>query len=115
MPYSNAVRRIRQLGDRHAMDRRHLGRVDDRNRRRLAPPGEDWRNDVIAVRQPERGQCREDVDALAPESGFLDGLAQRGIDRSVIVGVDLAAGKGRLSGMAAHVVRAFDDEQVGSG
>jgi hypothetical protein len=68
---------------------------------------------VSARWQPERGQRREHLDARRIKPGFLPGLAQRRVLRTAVLRVERATGKRRLAGMAAHIVRPLDDQQIG--
>ena len=102
---------VEQLVDRHVVDGVHLGRADDRDLGRLAPPAEHRRDREVARRQPQLGQPPEDLDAARVEPDLLLGLAQRGLDRG-LAGVDRPARERDLPGVRAHVVRALGEQQL---
>ena len=111
MSCRDAMRRVEQLVDRHAVDRMHLGRVDDADRGLLRPPAEDRRHGEVARREPQLGQLGEDLDAVGPQPGLLLGLAQCRLPRR-LARVDRAAGEGHLPGVGAHVVGPLGQEEV---
>ena len=92
------IREIRH-GDRE--DPGRLGRVDDPDRARLAPPAQHGRHDEAADRDVQPGQHAEELDARRVEPGLLLGLAQRGPQRPVAVAGRRPRGRGRRRGRTA--------------
>ena len=97
------VFRIHQEGERHLEGVDHFGFVDPEIEARLH--FRQRRQDAEAERGAVEIEIADRLDELALQAHFLAGLAQRGIHRRGIGGVDLAAGKGNLPGMAAQVRR----------
>ena len=83
-----AVRGVEQVGDRSPEDVGRLGLVDDAHGRRMPPPREHGRHQVQRERQRNGLERAEHLDTGRVEAGLLAGLAERGGDGSVVVGID---------------------------
>ncbi len=104
-----------QLGQRDALDARHLRGVDDADGSALPPVRHDGGDAVAGVRQPQGRQLPEHVDACDGEPGLLGGLAQRGGGGVRVAGVGAAAGERHLAGVLTQRPGAFGEQDLGSG